>query len=195
MGGWWGRRWARWWVKILKRKAYECIRSSYGPLRSLNSLRWREMHSRCLCLTPQNCAATHSHPQTSQAAIWTPCRLLVWNAIVLQKSSQQKHTTKVLSMKFESFFMYYCVQYEKSILLSWVIRPVFADPVTYTSKSHILLSQYLKVHNLYDLVQIERGRMFCIYNVRLPIISVINWAKNGCFKPCYLKILCTFCMH
>jgi len=55
--------------KLLKKKAGGCIRPSYGPFRSLN---WREMYSRCPYSTPQSCAATHSHPQTSQAAIGAP---------------------------------------------------------------------------------------------------------------------------
>jgi len=56
---------------------------------------------------------------------------------VRQKSSQQKQTTQVwlvLIVEFNSLFMYLCVG-EKSDLLTWAIRPVLPDPVTYTEKN------------------------------------------------------------
>jgi len=54
---------------------------------------------------------------------------------VRQKSSQQKQTTQVwlvFNVEFNSLFMYLCVHGEKSDLLTWVIRQVLPDLVTYT---------------------------------------------------------------
>jgi len=41
------------------------IRPIYGPFRSQNWLKWKEIYNRGPYSTPQSCTATHSHPQTS----------------------------------------------------------------------------------------------------------------------------------
>ena len=61
-------------------------------------------------------------------------RLLVQIANGLRRSSQQKQTTQdffILAVKFDSVLMCLCVCYKKLNFLSWAIRPVFADPITY----------------------------------------------------------------
>jgi len=59
---------------------------------------------------------------------------LIKTATVLQKSSQQKKITEVLlvlNMELDSLFAYYCVHGEKLNLLSWAIRLIFTEPVTF----------------------------------------------------------------
>ena len=52
----------------------------------------------------------------------------------LGRNSQQKQTTKdffILAVKLDSVLMCLCICDKKLNFLSWAIRPVFADPVTY----------------------------------------------------------------
>ena len=61
-------------------------------------------------------------------------RPLVRIANGLGRSSQQKQTTQdffILTVKIDSVLMCLCVCDKKLNFLSWAIRPVFADPVTY----------------------------------------------------------------
>jgi len=61
-------------------------------------------------------------------------RPLVWITNGLERSSQQKQITQdffILAVKLDSVLMYLCVCDKKLNFMSWVIRPVFADPVTY----------------------------------------------------------------
>ena len=55
-------------------------------------------------------------------------------------SSQQKQTTQdffILAVKLDSVLMCLCVCDQKLNFLSWAIRPVFADPVTYIAFIHV----------------------------------------------------------
>ena len=81
--------------------------------------------------TLQSCAATHSHPQTSQAAIWTLDHLYGSPLCYSKVASKTRAFKYVLNVKIDSSYMYCCVHGEKSNLLSWPIRPVFAEPIKY----------------------------------------------------------------
>ena len=74
----------------------------------------------------------HSQQPSDQPSFHLDPRLLVRVTTKLQKSSQQEQITVVqlvLNVKF--VFMHHSVHSEKCNLLSWAIRPVFTDPVTY----------------------------------------------------------------
>jgi len=61
-------------------------------------------------------------------------RLLVWLTTVLEKSSYKKQISLLwlsLAVIFDSAFIKLCVGVIKSNFLSWAIRPVFVDPITY----------------------------------------------------------------
>ena len=77
---------------------------------------------------------SHTQPSPGWPGLHQEPRPLTRLATVLEKRSQQKQTTllwSTVTMKFDSAFikLYVCVN--KLNFLSWAIRPVFVDPVTY----------------------------------------------------------------
>jgi len=77
---------------------------------------------------------SHSQPSQDWQRLHLDTRPFVQIATELHKSSQQKQTTHVnlvLNVKFISLFIYYSVHDEKLNLLTWAIRLVFSDWVTY----------------------------------------------------------------
>ena len=76
-------------------------------------------------------------PSPGLSGLHQDSRPLVQLATVLEKSSQQKQTTLLrptVTVKFDSTFIKLCVCVKKSNFLSWAIRTVFADSVTYLSE-------------------------------------------------------------
>ena len=92
------------------------------------------MHCRHLYWTPQSYAATHSHPQSSQAAIWTLGCSYGSTLCYKKKAASKSRPLKCTVACFECDtleLMYYCIHCEKSKLLSWVVRLVSVEPVTH----------------------------------------------------------------
>jgi len=77
---------------------------------------------------------SYTQPSPGWPGLCQGHRLLVRLATVLEKSSEKKHIPLLwlsVAVIFDSAFIKLWVCVIKSNFLSWAIRPVFADPVTY----------------------------------------------------------------
>jgi len=127
-------------VKECQVKVKRWNRPWYGPHRAHNQLKWWLRDSRGLYSTPRSFTVTHFSPELHRGP-----RPLIRITNGLENSSQQKQTTQgyfMLAVKLDSVLMYLCVCGKKLNFLSWVIRPVFADPVPYW----ILMFHYFFIH-------------------------------------------------
>jgi len=147
MGGRRGVKWpAKGFMKKCQRKMNRWNRPWYGPHRAHNQIAKRSLFST---------TKLYSHTQSSTfplelhegrglvedsserkvlRAHWRSVRSVRTDRQWARKNSQQKQTTQdyfILALKLDKALMCLCVCRKKFNFLSWVIRPVFADPVTY----------------------------------------------------------------
>ena len=157
MGGW--RRPEAGKMVTLNIKVQGCIRPSYGPHKSLNWLKWREIYSRDIYSTPQSIAATHSHPET-------PFGHQTARTDGSEKQPAKAHHLSVACFEHE-ILVVYSVHGKKLNLLTWAIRPVFSDPVTYVYTTLCIEIVYVYKH----YVHIATNSIITYLN----ILNMVRW--------------------
>jgi len=122
MGGWQGSRDGQeGGFKFLNREVKGCIRPSYGPRKSLNWEKCREIYSRHLYSTPQRYTAMAKPPFGHQTAR-TDHHCF---------SEKQPAKALVLNTKCSSLFMCHSVYDEKLNLLTWAIRLIRPSQISW----------------------------------------------------------------
>jgi len=108
-----GQRWAKWWFKKWKRKAYGCIRPSYKPFRSQTWLKLKGIYYMRFIKHPR--AVSRSQPPTGWTARKTENPWSVWvlcahtgpieSHIAFLLISYQKHLTYcIANLTFHHWF-------------------------------------------------------------------------------------------
>jgi len=149
----------------------------------LNWLKWRKIYNRHIYLTPQSCAATHSHLKTGQASIWTADRLYR-SPLCFRKAA-----SKSRPLKCSLFWIWNLVVYEKSNLLTWAIRLIFSDPVIYISNNTRIHTQYCTWHKetFYNNCIILLCLLAIVFFLQSIYWGEICSVRNGPLQSCHCR--------
>jgi len=173
-------------MKICQRKVNKWNIPWYGPHRAHNQLKWWLRYSS----TTKPYSDTQSF--TFPPELHDGPRPLVQIANGLGKSSQQKQTTQdffILAAKFDSVLVCLCVCDKKLNFLSWAIRSVFADPVTFVLYllTYYLLTYFLTLHVALKLwvLWYVLCAAYCAVDINNNIIVVVS------LEHMYVNHICT----
>ena len=105
---------------------------------------------------------SHTYPSPGRPRLCEGPRPLIRLSTKLRKISQNTQTWVILTVKFYSVFMKLWVGDEKLNLLSWAIRLVFVDSVTFYGRNYLWSNKYDEWHELQYLFYREWFTQSCL---------------------------------